>query len=208
MSIIIPLSMRIKLDSLPDDSMIPLYSIQHIDAFNVAKEKGYFTGSVEYSSFYDEEYGIDEKWKRAYDWMVSKMKEKNPSHSGDYPMWAYLKNPRTKQPITWTGGPYCLVFFKVPKKRILISDYESWHAPLNGACYYHEKYFDEFPPEEIMSTWDQIFDITKNEHSEWYHPPEYLQVCIDRIYMSEIDKVTTIKSKNHLVRNRIIYERE
>lgn len=109
------------------------------------------------------------------------------------------------------------VEFTVSSDRVLLSDFEAWHAVLN--CWYlslseeeSENWDnrcekagikiggDNWPPpspfkEELMRCWERIFDLELlKKHLDWMGG-EAIQACIENIYMDEVVNVTYCKAR-------------
>ena len=83
--------------------------------------------------------------------MRDQMADRIKGFSGDYPVWAWLKRPSAKpKPCRYRGTrEENRIIALVPRSRILLSDYDLWHNPLNNGPVasseeeYDEKYGDE-----------------------------------------------------------------
>jgi len=91
--------------------------------------------------------------------------------------------------------------FLADPDRVLLSDFEAWHAVLN--CWYlslSEEESENWPPpspfkEEILKSWERIFDPELlKEHSEWVGG-EAIQACIEKIYVNEVIDVAHFKAR-------------
>ena len=189
----IPLSKRKALFNASPDSLIRLYSKQHLIALENAKDRGYFTG--EHGVFdIDEITGYDFTFHKQYDWMRDQMAQIVPDFSGERPIWAYPKRPVTHKGWHKLKSDMVLVTALVPRKRILFSDYEPWHIALNnGLMCDNEKEDDEWwsmsPRPDPSFSWTRCLDICQDEKAkkyEWFQPTDLIQACVDRLYMNEI----------------------
>ncbi len=175
-----------KLLALHPEALIRVYSFQGDEAMAFYNQNGYLTGDKEYIETGD-------LWPEPYTWMRKQMAEKIEDFSGDYPVWGWLKRPSAKpKPKKYRGTNERYRFIAlVPRKRILLSDYELWHSPLNGSqISLTETEFDNFvgDPEP---TWGRIFEFPLEltpDQKYWLGVPEKVRVqaCIDRIYASEV----------------------
>ncbi|NMX21197.1 hypothetical protein C5S30_01900, partial [ANME-1 cluster archaeon GoMg4] len=101
--------------------------------------------------------------------------------------------------------------FIVSSDRVLLSDFEAWHAVLN--CWYlslsevesdnwdnrceiagikigWENWHPPSPKEELMRSWERIFDLKLlKKHSAWMGGGA-IHACIEKIYMDEVVTVT------------------
>jgi hypothetical protein len=158
-------------------------------------------------------------WLRpAYDWMVRQLEQrvKNYPHN-KYPIWAwYHPKPDLRQSGHLPRGTSGVrIEFIVSSDRVLLSDFEAWHAVLN--CWYlslseveSENWdsrcesvrigWENWPPpspfkEELMRSWERIFDLELlKKHSEWIGG-ETIQACIEKIYIDEVVNVTYFKAR-------------
>lgn len=195
---------------------IKIYSAQDVKDLERCKNLGYLTGQ-------NPENYMDETDKTVfnipYNWIYKKMSERKENFSGDWPIWAwpqkwnlyqYKKYMRSLSDKT-IFKKTVLVYAEVPISRILISDYDMWHMPLNKSpVTWTEKEYDSYYPdkgkipplEERMKTWDRIFDIKWPEtiEIEWTGNPNKrsFQLCVDRIYFNEITKIRTIDNKKDI----------
>jgi hypothetical protein len=149
--------------SLPGDTLVRLYSYQAQEAWDIAEQKGYWAGSqgvVEDRDFWE--------FRQAYAWMQEQMATRIPDYSGDLPMWGWLKRPSAKPKPTQYQGTSGIIRLTVmvPLKRILFSDYDSWHHVLN--VMHLSK--TEREHDEHCKIW-----AGKARDSEHRHTPEYLE---------------------------------
>lgn len=181
----IPRSKRIALFESHPKSLVRIYSRQHVDALAVAQEKGYFSGEHNHQDF-------DDMWQKQYNWMRDQMAKSIPNFSGELPMWAYLKRP-------WHKGWWKLrkdivmITALVPRERMIFSDYESWHLPLNNGpiCdseIEYDEWYDNTPDADPSPTWHKCLDICGDDkmNNDWMRPSNMIQACVDRIYINEI----------------------
>jgi hypothetical protein len=116
---------------------VRVWSMQHRDALLVARRTGYLSG-VHDHAFAGDQGDAEDRARRPdrtspYGWMRQRMAERMPCFSGDDPIWGWLKRPSTR-PSVWrqsTGKATVLVSAIVPRHRILLSDFDDWHAVLN-----------------------------------------------------------------------------
>lgn len=188
----IPVSRRRALFNADPNQLIRLYTRQHRSAWAEAQRRGYFTGDHGILDF-DEESGIDFTFHKQYDWMRNQMAAVVPDFSGERPVWAYPKRPSHKG--WWKLRPDMIQFTAlVPRKRILFSDYETWHIALNNGVMVDtevedDQWWNSNPRPEPSYTWNRCLDITQDFQGkvyEWYAPSDRIQACVDRIYLEEI----------------------
>lgn len=177
---------REKIFNSDPESLIRVYSRQHIDSLSVANKVGYFTGEHKFQDG-------DGWWESQYNWMRNQMSYHIPNFSGDLPIWAYISRPLHKG--WWKLRPEMIqITALIPRKRILLSDYELWHLPLNnGPICETEQEYDEWydnKKENPETTWYKCLNVLRDDKTKnWLGISDRIQACIDRIYISEIVNV-------------------
>ena len=194
-----------------------LWTIQTKETWTRAEE----SGVLECNELHiDADKEVDNRFRPAYDWMVRQLEQrvKNYPHN-KYPIWAwYHPKPDLRRSGHLPRGTSGVrVEFLVSSDRVLLSDFEAWHAVLN--CWYlslseeeSENWdtcceragikicWDNWPPlspfkEELMRSWERIFDLELlKKHSEWMGGGA-IQACIEKIYMDEVVNVTYFKAR-------------
>lgn len=199
--------------SLPPETPIRLYSYQSEHAWDRAEKMGYWSGDPDYIE------GETHDWTNPYRWIRDRMAERIPDFSGDYPMWAWLKRPSTKpKPRRYRGtGENIRLTIMVPRSRILLSDYDSWHSVLNSSfnCLTErewDSFYERYPVHEtLMAPNDRaryFIEVEKSWHSclefTTYTDPVIrnwigdthrfrVQACVDRFLWDEIISVRRFK---------------
>lgn len=189
----IPYSKRCALFNANPKQPIRLYTKQHLEALEKAKQIGYFSGDHGVFDI-DEETGIDFTFHKQYDWMRDQMASVIPNFSGERPIWAYPKRPIIHKGWHKLKPGMVLITALVPRERILFSDYETWHLALNnGLMCDTEQEDDDWwamnPRPDPSYSWVKCLDICQNERAkkyDWYQPTDLVQACVDRIYFYEI----------------------
>lgn len=180
-------SRRRALAAMCPDQPVRVYTYQHPGAWAAALARGYLTGE----GIPDRE--IWTEYDEPYAWMRGQMSERLPAHSGDLPVWCWLKrrNPRN---AAWIGGKVRITAL-VPRGRMLISDHTLWEGILNGCpIMLDEREWDDWQaaPEDrrvpASATWDEVFTITDRTgvDLQWIRNAEALQACVDRIMLAEV----------------------
>lgn len=191
-----PASRRRALADMPDDRPVRVYTYQEPAAWAAALARGYLTG---------EDVPDEQRWtdyEAAYLWMRSQMSERLQSHSGDLPVWCWLRrrNPRN---TAWIGGKVRITAV-VPRGRMLISDHVLWEGILNGGpIMLDEGSWDAWHAAEAAlrppasSTWGEVFTITDRADVDlgWIRNAETLQACVDRIMIREVVDVRLMQSR-------------
>lgn len=184
----LPSSVRESLSEMSPDVPVRVYTYQSHDSWNAALVNGHLSG---------EGAPVDKDWKDIaagpYQWMRRQMASRITDFSGDLPVWCWLKRRNPRQ-ADWTAGTVRITAM-VPRGRMLISDYELWHMPLNhGPIVDNEDEYDKWDwknpdgKEAIEATWSEIFRITDRTERDpkWIGRPDLLQACVDRIRLDEI----------------------
>ncbi len=163
-----------------------LYSIQSPSVIESAERRGYLTGGIDYLD--------DEIFRVAYEWMRMQMARRIANFSGDYPVWAWVKRPDLRRSGHEKRGTHMLMLtLEIPKRRVLVSDFEGWvYAPINDHYLCEGEEEDarlrrrENPPseEERRQSWEKIFKPPR--HPGWYGDGDWWQACVDRVYLQEI----------------------
>lgn len=182
--------------ALPPETPIRIYSYQDPMFFHGLAKNGYMSG--------DEKYIRDTIpfWLDAYEWMREQMARLVPEYSGDYPVWAWPKRQSTHPNATRKARGIkerYRVTALVPRKRIVFSDYNTWHSPLNGSpALRTEKASDDWDDNvDPRSTWSEILNFTPPQNKEemfWLggNKKVTVQCCVDRIYQNEIVNIKDI----------------
>lgn len=128
----------------------------------------------------------DKDLVKSYDWMISQMRNRlGPEpHEGAYPMWVWYKWEGNKlNPPVYTldyermenpGGIYRLTL-DIPDNLVLLSDFDAWHAVLNDAYLSRteeELNNDKWTRDEIVQSWERIFDINEVDWNHLWGPIE------------------------------------
>lgn len=185
---------------MPGNGTVRAYTLQSAAAWDLALERGYMTGSRDH---------VDEHDLGPYLWMVEQMGLRIDGHSGDFPIWAFFHRPNMRQ-RPFFDAPTVLIVADVPRSRMLISDFDLWHDPLNSwyCALTHEESdaFDgshvggtgpAFVTDAMRSTWERVFDLAPRppEVLRFAGPGCRLQACIDRITIDEVVSVTPVTGR-------------
>ena len=194
-----------------------LWTIQTKEAWARAEKSGVLECN---ESHIDADKEIDSWFRPAYDWMVGQLEQRVKNYPcNKYPIWAwYHPKPDLRRsghlPRDTSGVRVeCLV----GSDSVLLSDFDAWHAVLN--CWYlslseekSDKWdircesagikigWENWPPpapfkEEIMRSWERIFDLElMKKHSEWIGSGA-IQACIEKIYTDEVVNVTYFRAR-------------
>ena len=148
----------------------------------------------------------------AYDWLNTYLEEKDAKPEDvDYPIWAwYRHNSKEKKPDLRRAeydapGTKCVCLeLEVPDEKVLLSDYDNWHAVLNQWWLDDSKneeewdklheWYDRLPLEErktlMEKSWEKIFDIELREDiTNWNSNGEYVQAVFWELKKEYVKKV-------------------
>ena len=132
------------------------------------------------------------EFQRAYRWMAEQMRKRigePPIEGVESPMWAWYqfisaKHKKTPRSVgDFAEGVSVYMEIEVPDNEVLLSEFGSWHAPLNECPLDDWKRieritdkldkeagrrlkFDEYPTgvqKEIEKSWEAVFDINRRD---------------------------------------------
>lgn len=129
---------------------------------------------------------IDPYYLEPYEWMRGEMRKRMPGYGGAWPIWAWAKEPPTlwNESFGWTfGTPFVRLELRVAAPRVLLSDFEVWHMPLNRspvclaeaeseAWDARPRHYNTLPLDvqaEIRATWERIFDLDALVQSPYWY---------------------------------------
>lgn len=182
------------------DPTIKIYTFQHIDVLKVLEKEGVF---------YPKERNIfknpdDRKWfGSSYNWMKNQMNQRLDNYSGETPIWGWIEQPGNISVRKSFGANQVRLTANVDRNRVLLSDFDLWHAVLNN--YYlsltsaEEERIDSgkvvVSQEDKEKRWEYIFDLTKPPQRimDYVFGQPYsgrmVQACIDGLKLSEIENI-------------------
>lgn len=135
-----------------------------------------------------------------YHWLNKHLNKKDPKPNGvEFPVWAWFRfDSKEKKPdlrhscYSTRGEKMVCLELEVPDGKVLLSDFDLWHFPLNDwwldECFHdgynedeydkNQKWFKSLSDEEQREikekSWEQIFDIEPYEN-DWIRKGEYVQ---------------------------------
>ena len=185
---------------------VTLWTIQHSEAWETAKKTGILRadGRRAISGF-----------QRQYRWMISQAKQRIPGYSGRHPIWAWFHpKPDLRRSGHKTSGTRAVrIEFDVPIYRVLLSEFEAWHTPLNngylGKNEEEDEAFDRLSPslgtrldqfpfhlqQRVEASWEHIFDIEEIAESGYTGGGERIQAIIEEIRLEEVTRVTPFTAR-------------
>jgi len=132
------------------------YTIQKIEAWEEAQQKGYLEGNKNY---------VYEEFLKAYLWMMNQMRKKLSLYNGEYPVWLWLERPDLRcGGYLNPGEKGVLLEIYIDEERVLLSDFYLWHCVLNNDAVADDE--DEWELIRqgkshitIEQSWERIFDV-------------------------------------------------
>jgi len=148
----------------------------------------------------------DPSARRAYQWMNEQMKIKIPSYRAGYPLWAYFFKPDLRQRAYEPTGTHAVrIEFRIPAEKVILSDYESWHAPLNNWYLWltgkEYKWWEKRETEltqlklfhrlqkEKEQSWSRIFDLETVGKAKSWGPIDIIQATFEKLTLDQVVKV-------------------
>ncbi|RXZ81749.1 DUF3841 domain-containing protein [Paenibacillaceae bacterium] len=159
------------------------WTVQHINSWNTAKEKGYLEGNRAY---------IFEDFLDSYMWMMEQMSKRLANYQGNFPIWLRLKRPDLRQSGHLNKKELgVLLEVELSDDEVLISDFMAWHLVINNHFLaLTEEEDDLFEADKLSMTkeesWTRIFDYKELKKYEYWKGEENLQAVTGRIEISRI----------------------
>lgn len=105
---------------------MPLWTIQTAEFWDLCKERGAIRCDGR-RILWPQDFGP------YYRWMKGQMEKRIPGYGGRYPVWCYVKKPDLRSTSLGEGGTrQVCIEFEAPDEKVLFSDFELWHVPLNN----------------------------------------------------------------------------
>lgn len=186
---------------------IRLWTIQTPLAWSILQQKGKLVGDgrrICYPSF-----------RPAYRFLREEMRARLPGCKGRYPVWfwAYKPDFRTILHRNYIRRTAVCIECLVPRERVLLLDYDSWHVVLNQSYLsLTEEEFDEFCAKEDSGaldaatllamrreSWKRVFDFeTLAQYPEWIGPLRKVdvQATVEELRLEEVVRVRTLGRKS------------
>ena len=123
--------------------MLTVYHICNIRAYHSLLDRGYLSGDGRRSDRYFSKKMKDHFDWCPYDWMADQMLSfigKRPKHALKYPVWVWYKYNNKNRPDLRThdikmyikkGEEGVLLKLQIPKEKVLLSNFDTWHNVLN-----------------------------------------------------------------------------
>jgi hypothetical protein len=184
-------------------SLIRLWSLQPSEVWEALQREGVLQVDASHPGFRCDQ----DIFQESYEWMRRQMARRITGYSGGFPWWAYthkvdLRRCRRTAP---QGEPWARLELRLPRERVLLSRYDTWHYVLSG-WYLPEDLDDELEaarwaeslpetgwkpgtpvPEpwrtQRAQSWERIFDL--NETSEEYT----VQAVFEELIIQDVVRV-------------------
>ena len=154
----------------------------------------------------------------AYDWLNTYLEKKDIKPEGvDYPIWAWFrhdrkeKKPDLRKAAYAAPGTKCVcIELEIPDNKVLLSDYDAWHAVLNKWWIddstneeewdKNHDWFDTLSFEErkvlMEKSWEKIFDIELREDpTNWDSNGKYIQAVFWELRKEYVKKAQYFTAK-------------
>lgn len=176
-------------------------------------------------------WGDEDNFMYAYHWMAEQMRKRigePPIEGIEYPLWAWYqydsakKNRPPRNTNNVLEGLSVYIEIEIPEKDVVLSDFNSWHAPLNRGPIRNWKKiwkkidlqnitagrsldFMEYPPDlrqEIEDSWEAIFDLDRRdkEVGRTHKRNRSIQATFWALYPENIVSVEFLERKGDVVR--------
>lgn len=163
------------------------YTIQTIEAWDVALKKGYLEG--------DKNYIYDEYFLDSYKWMMSQMRKRLTKYKGEFPIWMWTERPDLRcSGHLARGANGVLLEINIDEKDVLLSDFMAWHCILNNMFLPLNEDEDNLFESGLCNiskeqSWERIFDLDmlrKYGDSQYISNVDKIQGVIGRVEMKNI----------------------
>ena len=176
--------------------------MQPVEVYEIIQKTGTF--------ICDKEKADNVDFLESYDWLNAYLEKKDPKPKNvEYPIWAWYRfNSMEKKPdlrhscYGRRGEKMVCIELEIPDEKVLLSDFDNWHAVLNkwwlddSNCEEewdaNHDWFDSLPFEEqdaiMKKSWEKIFDISVFEN-EWRSNGKYVQAVFWELKKDYIRKV-------------------
>lgn len=150
----------------------------------------------------------------AYDWLNKYLDKKDPKPAHvQYPIWAWYRfDSKEKKPdlrhscYGYRGDKMVCIELEIPDDKVLLSDFDLWHFPLNGwfldDCFHdgygeeeydkNHEWFESLSKEERQElkekSWEQIFNVERYEN-DWISRGKYVQAVFWELKREYVRKV-------------------
>lgn len=186
-----------------------LWTIQPVEVYNQLLEDGVYSPTPS-------KIPLGEFFLPSYDWLCTFLDKKSPRpYEGCYPVWAWkrMNNKEKKPDLRYScygahGEKLVCMELEIEDNRVLCSDFELWHYPLNKWWLDPEVFTDEYNDEkseerdnwfkslskeeqemEREKSWLQIFDVDNVYNSDWIRRGYDVQAIFWELRLEDVKKV-------------------
>lgn len=172
------------------DEMIELWTLQDVGAMKRLEQDGVLRC--------DGRKILHWRFREAYHWLIGQMEQRVERYpKGRFPLWAWLVKPdmRTFKHRFYGSESQVRIGFRIPRSRVLLHDYVSWHCVLNrfplSLCEAEYNRFERnWNEQTIRRTWERIFDfdLLALSDPDWSGPVDDLdvQATFAELYAHEV----------------------
>ncbi|MDX1979955.1 MAG: DUF3841 domain-containing protein [Bryobacteraceae bacterium] len=181
---------------------VRVWTIQRVEWLEALQRRGYITGDGR---------RVWRIFRAPYAWMMGQMARRMPAYNGRFPIWVWHSpKPDLRRGAHLAKGVEGVrVELSLPRERVLLLDFETWHAVLNG---WHLSLSDaeseawdrrvarlkSLPPDlrgELEATWERVFDFAALRESGLWGPIDRIQGVTDRVEANQVRRVDRFVSR-------------
>ncbi len=147
---------------------------------------------------------VDRHFRPAYRWLMHQMSRRITGYTGGFPVWFW----HSPKPDLRRGGHRpagersVRIELELPRERVLLFDFQSWHCVLNG---WHlslseresrewdrrTERFDSAPltPQleaELQTTWERVFELDRLRRAKLWGPIDEIQGVTEYARLEEV----------------------
>ncbi len=187
-------------------SAVRVWSIQDAGCWDLFQKQGVLRADAR---------RIPRSFRPAYRWLIAQMRQRVPGYSGGAPVWFwYSPKPDLRKPGHLPSGVSGVrIELELPRERVLLLDFESWHCVLN---HWHlsrssresrewdrktaafNPFLGSLPPSleaELQSTWERVFDLDLLKRAKIWGPIDRIQGVIEYIRLDDVRSITEFTSR-------------
>ena len=201
-----------------------LWTTQGIEIYNQLQREG-----IAYCT--KPSLGDDAKFVYSYHWMAEQMRRRigePPVEGLEFPLWAWYqyvsakKRQPPRRPLYIPEGTSAYMEIEIPDNRVLLSDFNCWHAVLNQCALADWKRIDkktdpldkaagryldfmEYPleiREEIVKSWEAVFDLNRRDKDvgRTHRRNRSIQATFWALLPEDVVSVELLERKGNVVR--------
>ncbi len=182
------------------------WSIQNAGCWELFQKRGFLRADAR---------RIPRYFRPAYRWLIDQMRQRVPGYSGGVPVW-FWHSPKPdlrKSGHLPSGMPGARIELELPRERVLLLDFETWHCVLNhwhlSGSWRESREWDRktkgFGPNwnplpspleaELQSTWQRVFDFGLLKRARLWGPIDRIQGVTEYVRLEEVRSVTAFTSR-------------